>query len=74
MIHNEPIMEESQEVALRRSQEIQIVITFIRISDSGARYIETLEIEDVSSRQIQTTITFDSGVCVRPMIYRKARK
>ena len=33
-----------------------------------------LEIEHGSSRQTQTAITLDLGVCVRPTIYRDARK
>ena len=55
-------------------QEIEMVIKFY--SDLRFRRIiyRELEIEHESSRQIQTAITLDSGVCVRPMIYRHAPK
>ena len=43
------------------------------MSDSGTIYIETVEIEHGSSGPIHTTITFDMGVGLRPMIYRDAR-
>jgi len=47
---------------------------FTRMSDSGSLYIEPPKIERVRSRQVQTAITFDSSICMRPMIYRNARK
>ena len=58
----------------RSSRHIQMVITFQ--SDVGFRRIiyRALEIEYGSSPEIWTTQTFDSGVCVRPVIYRDAQK
>ena len=40
------------------------------MSNSRASYIETLEIENESSLQMQNAITFDSNVWLTPMIYR----
>jgi len=37
------------------------------------KYVEMLEIEDRSSKQIPTTITFYSDVWLSPVIYRDAR-
>jgi len=55
------------------SREIQMAKLFTRMSDSRASYIETLEIDHGSSRQIQTAINFDSNVWSTPMIYRDAQ-
>ena len=43
------------------------------MSDSGAVYIETIKIEYESSGPIKTSITFDMGVRLRPMIYQCAQ-
>ena len=47
---------------------------FTRVYDLGASHIEVLEFQQENTGQIQTAKTFDSGVCVRPIIYRDARK
>ena len=43
------------------------------MSDSCAKYIETIKSEQERSRQIQTMLTFDSGVWLRPMISRHSK-
>ena len=54
----------------RRSQEIQMAITFHWDVRSRASYIETLKIEHGISRHIQTAITFDYNVWSKLIIYR----
>ena len=44
-----------------------------RMSDSGAQYIDMLEIKHESTRQILTAISFDSDVQLMPIIYRVAQ-
>ena len=43
------------------------------MSDWALQYIETLEIENGSSKKSQTTIRFDSDVRLNPVIYQGAR-